>query len=64
MVSAGHVVHSGASGEQNVDVLFLMLRRDWYGFHQKHTRTHYAELAFLHSVGSMGHVVHSGASKL
>jgi hypothetical protein len=32
------------------------------GFHRKCTGTHYAELVFLHLVGSVGHVVHFGAS--
>jgi hypothetical protein len=32
------------------------------GFHKKHTGTSYAELVFLHSVGSACHAVHSGAS--
>jgi hypothetical protein len=29
-----------------------------YGFQKKHDRTRYSELAFLHPVGSTGHVVH------
>jgi hypothetical protein len=33
------------------------------GFHKKHVRTRYTKLVFLHMVGSMGHGVHSGASR-
>jgi hypothetical protein len=32
------------------------------GFDKKHVRTHYVKLVFLYLVGSVGHVVHSGAS--
>jgi hypothetical protein len=39
-----------------------MLGWDQYGFDNKCTGTHYAELLFLHPVGSAGHVVHFGAS--
>jgi hypothetical protein len=60
---AGHVVHSGAFGEQNVDTLFFMLKWDRYGFDKKCHWTCYAELVFFNPVGYAGHVVHSGASR-
>jgi hypothetical protein len=59
---AGHVVHSGAFGPRNVNVLFFMLGRSWYRFHKKHAGTRYAKLLFLHLLGSVGHVEHSGVS--
>jgi hypothetical protein len=34
---------------------------DRYGFHKKHTGTHYAKLVFLHLVGYAGHIMHSSA---
>jgi hypothetical protein len=30
--SAGHIVHSGVAGEENVNALFFTLRWDWYGY--------------------------------
>jgi hypothetical protein len=39
-----------------------MLTWDHYDFDKNHAGTHYSELMFLHLVGSVGHVVHSGAS--
>jgi hypothetical protein len=31
------------------------------GFHERHVVTRYAELVFLHPMGSVGHIVNSGA---
>jgi hypothetical protein len=41
---------------------FFVLRWDCYGFNKKRVGTTYAEVVFLHLVGSVGHVVHSAAS--
>jgi hypothetical protein len=59
---AGHVVHSSVSREKNLDGLFFMLGWDRYEFHKKRVRARYAELVFLHLVGSEGHVMYSGVS--
>jgi hypothetical protein len=61
--SAGHIVHSGASEEQNVDALFFMLGWDRCNFHRMRGGARYAKLLFLHPVGSADQVVHSGASR-
>jgi hypothetical protein len=60
--SAGHVVHSGASGLQNVDALFFMLGWGQCSLQKGHFETCYAEHVFFHLVGATGHIVHSGAS--
>jgi hypothetical protein len=44
------------------DTLYLILGLDHYGFDKKRIWRRYAKLVFLHPVGSVGHVVHSGAS--
>jgi hypothetical protein len=59
--SAGHIVNSGASVPQNINVLFFMLRWDWCRFNKKHAGTLHAKHVFWHPGGSAGHVVHSGA---
>jgi hypothetical protein len=58
--SAGQEVHFNASGAQNNDALFFILRCARRGCLIKCNRTHYTEPVFLHPVGTMGHVVHSG----
>jgi hypothetical protein len=61
--SAGHVVHSSASGLQNIDTIFFVLWWAQCGFHKKCTKTCYTKVVFLNLVASAGHIVHSGASK-
>jgi hypothetical protein len=39
-----------------------MVGWDWCGFDQKRIRKRYAELVFLHPVGSVSHIVHFGRS--
>jgi hypothetical protein len=61
---AGHIVHFSASEACNIDALFFKLKWPCCGFHEKGAGTYYVELVFLHPMGSMGHVVYSGASGL
>jgi hypothetical protein len=63
MGSAGHVVHSSASGPRKVNTLFFMLGWARYGFNKKHLGTRVTELVFFHPLGSMGHVVDSSVSR-
>jgi hypothetical protein len=57
-----HIVHSGVSEEQNVDVPIFRLGWERYGFDKKRVGKHCAKLVFLHPVGSVGRIVHFGAS--
>jgi hypothetical protein len=51
------------TGFHHVDAVFFMLGWDWFEFDKSHAGTRYAELVFLHLVGTVGHIVHSGASE-
>jgi hypothetical protein len=48
---AGQIVHSGASGVQNIETLIFMLVWDRYRFLKKCVGIPYNELVFLPSVG-------------
>jgi hypothetical protein len=60
--SSGHVVHSSASGVQNIEALFFMVGWDRYGFDKKRVETRYTKLMFLLPVGSADHVEQFNAS--
>jgi hypothetical protein len=47
--SAGHIVHSGASGPRNIDALSFILECDQYGFDKKCARARYSKLVFFTS---------------
>jgi hypothetical protein len=53
----------GVSWGRNVEALYFMLGWTRCGFYKKRAGTHYAELAFLHPVGSTSHMVHFSASR-
>jgi hypothetical protein len=50
--SAGHIVHSGASGARNINALFFMLRWARYRSHRKRVGTRYVELVCFASYAS------------
>jgi hypothetical protein len=56
-------MNSGVSGAQDVDEQFFTLRWVQCSFHKKRAETHYVKHVCLHHVGSVGHVVCSGASE-
>jgi hypothetical protein len=47
-------------GARNIDTLFFTIQWDQYGFDKKCIGTSYVNIVFLHPVGSVAHVVHSG----
>jgi hypothetical protein len=51
---AGHIVHSTASGVQNIDELFFHAQVGLVRIAEKHGITRYADHVFMHPVRSMG----------
>jgi hypothetical protein len=54
---AGHVVHSVASGAQNVDALLFIFQWDRFRLNKKRVETRYTKLVFWLLVVYAGHVV-------
>jgi hypothetical protein len=60
----GPILYFGTSGMSNVDALFFILWWDWYEFDKKkHVGTRYVKLVFFNPMGSVVHMVRSGASR-
>jgi hypothetical protein len=59
----GHIVHSDASGVQNIDPLFFLLGWAQCGLKKKHAGRSYIKLVFSHPIGSTGEVMQSGLSR-
>jgi hypothetical protein len=57
-----HIVPSSAEGAQNIDAPFFVLGWACFRYHKNCAGTHYTKLVFLNTVGSLGHLVCSGAS--